>query len=214
MMKSKIYFNKYFLFFFILISVFQQAKADLLITVFGDSLVSGYGLLKEESFPEVLRQKLLDFEIKAQINNAGVSGDTSSGGLARFDWVISEKPDILIIVLGSNDMLRGINPEITQENLSKIIEKSKEKNIQVLLCGMQSGGNMGVKYKENFDSIYSSLKNKHEVFFYPFFLEGVALNPIYNQKDLMHPNKQGIHLIVNKMIPSILEVIEEVNNKP
>ena len=116
MMKSKIYFNKYFLFFFILISVFQQAKADLLITVFGDSLVSGYGLLKEESFPEVLRQKLLDFEIKAQINNAGVSGDTSSGGLARFDWVISEKPDILIIVLGSNDMLRGINPEITQEN--------------------------------------------------------------------------------------------------
>ena len=127
--------------------------------------------------------------------------------------MIEDKPDILILVLGSNDMLRGINPELTEKNLSNIIEKAMDRDILVLLCGMRSGENMGRAYKEKFDSIYTSLANRFLIYFYPFFLDGIALDPKYNQDDLMHPNKEGVSLIVEKVLPIVSNMIKKVKSK-
>ncbi len=201
-------------FFFISLIVFitsSKVNADILITVLGDSLVSGYGVARQNSFPSILKKELLEKKIHAKVINAGVSGDTSAGGLERLDWVLQEKPDILILVLGSNDMLRGINPEFTKKNLSSIIKKSIDRNIIVLLCGMKSGENMGKVYKKKFDSIYTSLKDMYPIYFYPFFLEGVALNPKLNQVDLMHPNKHGIKLIAKKITPTLYNIIKKLD---
>ena len=202
-----------YLFFLTFLTSFSKVNAELLITVIGDSLVSGYGLTEADSFTSVLENKLIDYKMNVNVNNAGVSGDTSAGGLARLDWVIADKPDILIIVLGSNDMLRGISPSFTEQNLSSIIQKSLDKRITVLLCGMKAGDNMGSVYKEKFDSLFISLKNKYQVFYYPFFLEGVALNSKYNQDDLMHPNKKGVEVIVKNIIPEVIKVINFINKK-
>ncbi|PPR79174.1 MAG: Esterase TesA [Alphaproteobacteria bacterium MarineAlpha2_Bin1] len=199
--------------FFISIAIllfYSKAHADLIISVLGDSLVSGYGVDTKNSFPSLLQKKLLENKINVKVINAGVSGDTSTGGLERLEWVLEDKPNILIIVLGSNDMLRGINPQYTKKNLEAIIKKSLDRNITVLLCGMLSAENMGKSFKDKFDSIYISLKNKYPIYFYPFFLEGVALNPMLNQGDLMHPNKNGINLIVENIYPFVTSIIEEL----
>ena len=202
-----------FLFSITLFIPYSGAHAEVKITVLGDSLVSGYGLFRKDSFPSVLERKLLNNNQKVSVNNAGVSGDTSAGGLARLDWVIEDKPDILILVLGSNDMLRGIKPEFTEKNLSDIIQKAIARDILVLLCGMKSGENMGRVYKEKFDSIFVSLTKKFSIYFYPFFLDGVALDPKYNQDDLMHPNKDGISLIVKKILPIVNNIIKKIESK-
>ncbi|MBL41749.1 MAG: arylesterase [Rhodospirillaceae bacterium] len=200
--------NIFFVMFLLLIS-YQKAYAEMVITVLGDSLVSGYGVTMQNSFPSLLQKELLKNNVDVKVINAGLSGDTSAGGLERLEWVLQDNPNILILVLGSNDMLRGVNPESTKKNLEAIITKSIGRNITVLLCGMKSGNNMGKSYKEKFDAIYISLKNRYPIYFYPFFLDGVALNPTLNQDDLMHPNKSGIKLIVKNIYPIVSNIIED-----
>jgi len=204
--------NIFFVMFLLLIS-YQKAYAELVITVLGDSLVSGYGVTIQNSFPSLLQKELLKNNVDVKVINAGLSGDTSAGGLERLEWVLQDNPNILILVLGSNDMLRGVNPESTKKNLEAIITKSIGRNITVLLCGMKSGSNMGKSYKEKFDAIYISLKNRYPIYFYPFFLDGVALNPTLNQDDLMHPNKSGIKLIVKNIYPIVSNIIEDTLKK-
>jgi acyl-CoA thioesterase-1 len=180
------------------------------IVVLGDSLVAGYGLAPGEGFPEQLSRLLKDKGIEANIINAGVSGDTTAGGLARLDWSIQAGTDAVIVELGANDALRGIAPAKTRENLELIIEKLQERNITVLLVGMKSPPNMGQQYVEEFDNIFPALAEKYGLLFYPFFLDGVAANPELNQSDGIHPTAEGITLIANGFLPIALKLIEEL----
>ena len=180
------------------------------LAVFGDSLVAGYGLEPGFAFPEQLDKKLDELGIKIDVINAGISGDTTSGGLARLDWSVGGEINGVILELGANDALRGISPEITEKNLDVMISKFKEKNIEVLLAGMMAPPNMGSTFGKSFNGIYPKLAKMHEISLYPFFLEGVAANPKLNQQDGIHPTKEGIAIIVDKTMPSILEFLKKV----
>ena len=183
------------------------------IVVLGDSLVAGYGLAPGEAFPEQLSKLLKDKGINANIINAGVSGDTTAGGLARLDWSVQPGTDGVIVELGANDALRGIAPNQTLENLESIIQNLKKRNIKVLLVGMKSPPNMGQKYVDEFDAIYPALAEKHGLHFYPFFLDGVVANSDLNQSDGIHPTAKGIMLITNRFLPSALKFIEELGKQ-
>ena len=162
------------------------------LMVLGDSLVAGHGLPQGEAFPEILGQMLRNDGFDVSVINAGVSGDTTAGGLARLDWSLADNPDAVIIVLGGNDLLRGLDPSASFENLDKIIKRLKALNIAVLLAGMQAPRNFGADYADEFDSVYQRLVSRHDVLFYPFFLDGVALQPMMNLADGMHPNQAGV----------------------
>ena len=178
------------------------AKLPVLM-VLGDSLVAGHGLPQGEAFPDILGQMLNDDGIDVRIINAGVSGDTTAGGLARLDWSLADNPDAVIIVLGGNDLLRGLDPSASYANLDKIIERLKARNIAVLLAGMQAPRNLGSEYADEFDAIYKNLVFRHKISFYPFFLDGVALQPLMNLADGMHPNQAGVRHIAVKMLPKV-----------
>jgi len=171
------------------------------IMVLGDSLVAGHGLAQGKAFPDILGQQLAAAGRPAQMINAGVSGDTTAGGLARLDWSLASQPDAAIIVLGGNDLLRGLAPESSFANLDAIISRLQSRGIAVLLAGMQAPRNFGADYAAEFDAIYQRLAAKHEILFYPFFLDGVALRPDMNLPDGMHPNEAGIRHIATKMLP-------------
>ncbi len=175
------------------------------LVVLGDSLVAGYGLAPGESFPEQLQATLSERGMNIVVENAGVSGDTTSGGLARLDWSVPDGTDIVLIELGANDALRGISPDVTRANLTAMIERLKERGIGVLLAGMQAPPNMGSDYEAQFNPIYADLSKSHDVPLYPFFLEGVAAEPELNQSDGMHPNAQGIRIIVDNFVPFLEE---------
>lgn len=183
------------------------------IVVLGDSLVAGYGLAPGEAFPEQLSRLLKNKGVKANIINAGVSGDTTAGGLARLDWSIQQGTDAVIVELGANDALRGIVPTQTFKNLESIIQGLKKRNIKVLLVGMKSPPNMGQKYVDEFDAIFPALAEKHNLLFYPFFLEGVVANSDLNQSDGIHPTAKGIMLITKRFLPSALRLIEELGDQ-
>ena len=183
------------------------------IVVLGDSLVAGYGLAPGEAFPEQLSVLLESRGIKVNIINAGVSGDTTAGGLARIDWSIQEGTDAVIVELGANDALRGVVPAQTMINLESIVQKLKKRNIRVLLVGMKSPPNMGQKYADEFDAIFPNLAKKYDLIFYPFFLEGVAANPDLNQNDGIHPTAKGIMLIADRFLPSAIKLIEALNKQ-
>jgi len=180
------------------------------LVVFGDSLVAGYGLAPGAAFPEQLAKKLDQKNIKIEVINAGVSGDTSSSGLARLDWSVGEGVDAVILELGANDALRGISPELTEKNLETMILKFKEKNIEVLLAGMMAPPNMGAAYGTAFNAIYAKLAKKHEILLYPFFLDGVVADPELNQPDGIHPTREGISVIVENFMPSAEKLIEKI----
>lgn len=177
------------------------AAAQQKLMVYGDSLVAGYGLNAGEGFPEQLQQALDDGGYDVQVVNAGVSGDTTAGGLARLDWTLSDSPDAMIIVLGGNDLLRGLNPSQTRENLRAILEHVRTRGIPVLLCGMLAPVNLGPDYRQQFDAIYPELAREFGAGLYPFFLDGVALRPELNLPDGMHPNKAGIAKITRAILP-------------
>ena len=141
--------------------------------------------------------------IDAVVTNAGVSGDTSAGGLARLDWSLADHPDAVILELGSNDMLRATPPEETEKNLRAILDKLKAAHVKVLLTGMHAQRNLGADYVRRFDAIYPRLARQYDVLFYPFFLDGVALNPKLNQADGIHPNPAGVKIIVARMLPLV-----------
>ncbi|MFT6557814.1 arylesterase [Sneathiella sp.] len=179
------------------------------LVAFGDSLTAGYGLPQTEAFTVQLEAALQKAGLDIKVENAGVSGDTSTGGLQRLDWAIGNGADFVLLELGANDALRGIEPSVTRKSLMQIIEKLQEKDIPVMLAGMKAPPNMGPEYQEEFDRIYPELAKKYEIAFYPFFLEGVASIPDLNQEDAIHPNKEGVALIVEKMTPSLVKFVSK-----
>lgn len=183
------------------------------ILALGDSLTAGYGLAQPDSFTVQLEAALAKAGTVAKIKNAGVSGDTSAGGRARLAWALAEKPDAVMIELGANDGLRGLNPKRTEANLDAIIAMAKAQGLPVLLTGMRAPPNLGVEYGEEFNSLFARLARKHEVLFYPFFLEGVAALPTLNQADGIHPNGQGVAEIVRRLVPIVEKLITQVGRK-
>ena len=174
------------------------------ILLFGDSLMAGYGLSKEHHLSTVLKESLKLKGHNIEVINGSVSGSTSSGGLNRVDWTLSEPNiDLIVLSLGANDMLRGIKPNETKSNLEKIIKIAQNKNIKVILAGMIAPSSYGVKYKNNFDKIFPDLSIKYKLEFIPFLLEGVAMRPEFNLSDGMHPNKKGT-IIISKTIEEII----------
>ena len=183
-----------------------NASAIEKVLLFGDSLMSGYGLSQDDHLSLVLEDKFLQDGFDIDFINASVSGDTSSGGLNRAEWSLSEDEiDLVILGLGANDMLRGIQPNVTEKNLGQIIQIAKDKEIKVILAGMIAPTSHGFIYKKKFDSIFPKLSKKFEIPLIPFLLEGVALDPNLNQQDGIHPNKKGIIIISDTIKKSIID---------
>ena len=187
----------------------RAAAADkpVKIVVLGDSLSAGYGLPVQDAFPSKLQAALKAKGIATEMINAGVSGDTATGGLERFDWSVPPDADAVILELGANDALRGVDPGVTRAALEQILSKIDARKIPVLLAGMKSPPNMGPDYVAKFDGMYPDLAKKHDAIFYPFFLDGVAANEKLNQRDGMHPNPQGVDVIVKNILPKVEELI-------
>jgi acyl-CoA thioesterase-1 len=177
------------------------------IVVLGDSLSAGYGLPADEAFPAKLAQALKAKGIAVNVTNAGVSGDTASGGLDRLDWSVPEGTEAVIVELGANDALRGIDPKLTKQALDSIMNKLAARHISVLLAGMKAPRNMGAEYVKTFDAIYPALATNHAVVFYPFFLDGVATDSKLNQADGLHPNAAGVDVIVARILPQVEKLI-------
>jgi acyl-CoA thioesterase-1 len=186
------------------------AEKPVNIVVLGDSLAAGFGLPGEASFPSQLAATLKKNGIAANITNSGVSGDTASGGLDRLDWSVPEGTDAVILELGANDMLRGVDPVVTRKALDEIISRLKARHIAVLLCGMQAPPNMGRDYMRLFNALFPALASTHQVVFYPFFLDGVAAEGGLNQPDGLHPNAAGVDVIVARILPKVEELIARV----
>jgi acyl-CoA thioesterase-1 len=183
------------------------ADKPVKIVALGDSLTAGYGLAAQDAFPAKLQQALRAKGIEATVVNAGVSGDTASGGLDRLAWSVPDDTDAVIVELGANDALRGLDPTITEKALTTILDRLAARHIPVLLAGMQAPRNLGADYTAKFDAIYPALVANHPVVFYPFFLEGVAADPHLNQGDGMHPTAAGVDVIVQRILPKVEELI-------
>lgn len=179
----------------------------LTILAFGDSLVAGFGLGTRDGFTARLEAALKAKGVNARVVNAGLSGDTSAGGLARLDWALEPKPDFAIVELGANDGLRGLDPAQTRANLDAILTKLKAKGVPVLFAGMYAPPNMGPDYGKAFNALYPELARKHAVAFYPFFLDGVAADASLNQPDGIHPNAKGVDVIVERIFPYVIKLI-------
>lgn len=180
--------------------------ADKLVLAFGDSLTAGYGLKPADSFPVRLEAALRRDGVAARVHNGGVSGDTTATGRARLAWGLAglkAKPDLVIVELGANDMLRGFDPTQPRSNLDAILTELKRRRIPVLLAGMLAAPNMGAGYRKRFDTIYPALARKHGVPLYPFFMRGVAGNPALLQPDGLHPTPRGVMVIVRGMLPEV-----------
>ena len=201
-------FKKCIIKIIILCLVAFEVNAENKVVLFGDSLMAGYGLNKEDHLSTVLQKNLKNNGLDVRIINASVSGDTTAGGLNRINWTLSEKNiDILVLGLGANDMLRGIKPNETKENLEKIIKIIIDKNIKIILAGMFAPESHGKEYRDEFNIIYSNLSDKYSLTFLPFLLEGVALKPELNLEDGMHPNPKGVQIIsknIEKKITSLI----------
>ena len=177
------------------------------IVALGDSLVAGYGLAGVDAFPSRLQQALADKGFAVTIVNAGVSGDTASGGLARLDWSVPEGTDAVILELGANDALRGFDPAVTRKALDAILGRLAARKIPVLLCGMLAPPNLGAEYGHAFNAIYPDLATQYAAILYPFFLAGVAADPTLNQRDGLHPTPAGVAVIVERILPTVEQLI-------
>lgn len=179
---------------------------ERLIVAFGDSLSAGYGLKAQEAFPAQLEAALRKKGHQVRVHNAGVSGDTTSAGKGRMGWVLAglkAKPDLVILELGANDMLRGQKPALARANLDAMLADLKRRKIPVLLAGMKASYNLDKAYRAEFDAIYPALAKKHGVRLYPFFMEGVAANRALLLPDQMHPNAKGVAVIVRNILPAV-----------
>lgn len=194
----------------LLLAPVAAAAAPVKILAFGTSLTQGYGLPPGTEFPAVLQARLQASGIDATVINAGVSGDTSSDGLSRIDWSLADHPDAAIVEMGSNDALRGIDPKLTEKNLAAMLARFRDAHVPVLLLGMKAPRNLGPDYANAFDPIYPRLAKEFGVLFYPFVLDGVALNAKLNQADGMHPNPDGVKIIIGRMLPSVKQLVAEV----
>jgi acyl-CoA thioesterase-1 len=178
------------------------------ILALGDSLTAGYGLAQGDGFTDQLQYALQDAGYDAVVINAGVSGDTTAGGLARLDWALADAPDMVIVELGANDALRGLDPAVARANLDAILGQLGERRIPALLAGMLAPRNLGADYVAAFDGMYPELADAHQVPLYPFFLEGVAAQPDLNQTDGIHPNDQGVAAIVDGILPEVTAMLD------
>jgi acyl-CoA thioesterase I len=182
------------------ITVVHAQTAPLKLAVLGDSLAAGYGLHPDEAFPVRLEAALKAAGRDVSLSNQGVSGDTTAGGLDRVDWMLADRPDIVMVELGANDALRGTDPVTTEKNLAAIVEKLKAANVTVWLIGMLAPRNFGPEYAKAFDGLYPRLAEKYQLPFYPFILEGVAQDTTLNQADGLHPNTKGVEVIVKNLL--------------
>lgn len=191
----------------LMVLVSQGATAaPKLVLAFGDSLTAGYQLKPAESFPAQLQAALVKAGRDVTVKNAGVSGDTSTAGRARLGWVLAglkAKPDLVILELGANDMLRGQDPAIAKANLDAMLTELGKRGIPVILAGMRASPNLGAAYVKQFDAMYPALAAKHKVRLYPFFLDGVAATPKLQLADGMHPNAAGVAVIVKRILPTV-----------
>ena len=185
--------------------------ATINLVGFGDSLMAGYQLPPGDGFPEKLQASLKAKGIDVSVVNAGVSGDTTTGGLARIDWSVPDGTNGVILELGANDALRGIAPEEREKNLDAMITRLKARGIAVLLAGMMAPPNMGADYAARFNPIYQKLAEKHGVPLYAFFLDGVVMDAGLKLEDGMHPNEKGVDVMVRKMEPAITQVIGTIS---
>lgn len=184
-----------------------HAAQPIRLLAFGDSLTAGYSLPPDASFPAQLEKALRAKGLDVTVINAGVSGDTTAAALSRLDWALADRPTHAIVELGANDMLRGLPPEQARANLDAILGKLKQVGIPVLLAGMQAAPNLGADYGRRFNSIYPDLSAKYGLPLYPFFLDGVAADAKLNLGDGMHPNREGVGVIVQRMLPQILRFL-------
>ena len=189
------------------------AEPPVHIVALGDSLTAGYGLAEKDGFVPRLQAALAAKGIAAEVANAGVSGDTTSDGLARLDWSVPQGTDAVILELGANDMLRGFKPEVTRATLDSILQRLTQRHIVVLLCGMRAAPNLGGDYAKAFEPIYPELAAKYGSLLYPFFLDGVAGNLGLLQADGLHPNATGAGIIVEKILPKVEELIARVRTQ-
>lgn len=185
----------------------SASAAPVRIVALGDSLTAGFGVAPEDAFPVRLQAWLKAHGIDAQVANAGVSGDTTAGGLARLDWAMAEPADAVLVELGANDALRALDPADARKNLDAILTRLDQRKVKVLLLGMKSLANWGADYASAFDAIYPALAEQHHVLLYPFFLDGVALQPKLNQPDGLHPNARGVGVIVDRVGPYVLRLL-------
>lgn len=191
-----------------------EASGELTIVALGDSLTAGYLLGPGEGFPEQLGRALAKAgHENVKVVNAGVSGDTTSGGLARLDWAVGPQADAVIVELGANDALRAIDPAITRRNLDEIVSRLKAQGLPILLAGMYAPPNLGRDYGDAFNPIFAELAEREGLVFYPFFLEGVAANPELNLGDGIHPTAEGVAIIVEGIMPEVEELIERARAK-
>lgn len=190
---------------------FSPAWADqpVKLLAFGDSLTAGYGLSEADGFTAQLAAALNKMGRQVQVINGGVSGDTTAGGLARLDWALADQPKVMLLELGGNDMLRGLAPELTAANLEQIITKAQAAQVTILLVGMRAAPNLGADYQSQFDALYPDLAKAHGLLFYPFILDGVAANPDLLQSDGIHPNAKGVGIIIQHMLPSIIQALDK-----
>jgi acyl-CoA thioesterase-1 len=187
----------------------MTAAEPLRIVALGDSLMAGYGLAEKDGFPAKLQAALRAKGHDVEVINAGVSGDTASGGLARLDWSVPKDAAAVILELGANDALRAVNPAETRKALDEALRRLRERKLEVLLAGMLAPPNMGAEYSTAFDRIYPELAQKHGVLLYPFFLDGVAAVEKLNQRDGIHPTAAGIDVIVERILPSVEKLIAQ-----
>lgn len=190
-----------------------QAESPIAVVAFGDSLTAGYDLPEEAGFVPRLQAALAAKDLSALVQNAGVSGDTASDGLARLDWSVPQSTEAVILELGANDMLRGIKPEVTRAALEAILRRLSDRHISVLLCGMRAAPNLGADYAREFEQIYPELAAKYGVSLYPFFLDGVAADPKLLRHDGLHPNAAGVDVIVSRILPKVEELIAVVRRQ-
>jgi acyl-CoA thioesterase-1 len=190
-----------------------RAEEPLRIVVLGDSLVAGLGLKQSDAFPAQLERALKARGHAVEVINAGVSGDTTANGLARVAWAVPEKTDAVILELGANDMLRGLDPAQAKANLEKIITTVKGNGAEILLAGMFAPRSLGRDYVRAFEGMYPELAHKHGLILYPFFLDGVATDPKLNLDDGMHPNPRGVAEITKKVLPSVEQLIGRARAK-
>jgi len=190
----------------------EAKDAEILIVAFGDSLYAGYGLDQKEGFSPELEAALTAAGKDVRVHNAGVSGDTTAAGLRRMDFVLDSlprKPDLVILGLGGNDLLRGLKPADSQANMEAMVKKLQDRDIEVMLTGMLAPPNLGAKFSDEFNIIYPALAKKYDVALYPFFMDGVVGQPDLFLPDGLHPTAEGIDIIVGKIAPQVVELLED-----
>lgn len=192
----------------LLVNTSRAEAMQKTILAFGDSLTAGYGIPMEKSFPAQLEQRLKKQGYNVIVVNAGVSGDTTSGGVTRLEWTLRQRPDFVILELGANDMLRGLDPAVTRNNLRKMLAILKQKKIPVLLAGMKATPNLGPAFEDQYRKMYKALAEEYDAVYYPFFLDGVATQADLLQDDSLHPNAAGVAVIVDHVLPLVKKLLD------